>query len=141
MAQTRTEQVAAELVTESHNAVTREQEMKLVAAPANTEDRPDSALVTKATDLSAYARIVAGVVGVLALLSPLTLLPGLIVLVLPAEIYAVGWVYDRIMELRGSETKTAADSSSMGTVSLDAAKEKTTMSTLRYTNKIFEVLE
>ncbi|MHA2070683.1 MAG: hypothetical protein ACW985_02715, partial [Candidatus Thorarchaeota archaeon] len=68
-------------------------------------------------------------------------LPGLIVLVLPAEIYAVGWVYDRIMEFRGSETKTSTDSSSVGTVSLDAAKEKTTMSTLRYTNTLFEVLE
>jgi hypothetical protein len=109
--------------------------MKLVAAPADIDVRPDPVLAT--TDLSAYARIFAGVVGVLALLSPLMLMPGFIVLVLPAEIYAVGYVYDRVLELRESGIKTL-DSSYAGTMNLDYAKDNTI---LRYTNGRFEVLE
>jgi hypothetical protein len=132
--------MAAELVTESQKAVLKDQEMKLVAAPANVDVHPDPALATKTGDLSAYARIFAGVVGVLALLTPLMLLPGLIVLVVPAEIYTVGWVYDSVLELRESGTKTT-DSSLTATVTLETAKANMTLSTLRYTNGRFEVLE
>jgi hypothetical protein len=133
--------MTGELVAESYNDAMRDQEMRLGTAPANIEVRPDPALVAKTTDLSAYARIVAGVVGSLALLSPLMLIPGLIVLVLPAEIYAVGWVYDRVMELRTSGTKTSTDGSSVGTVSLETAKTRSTASTLRYPNSHIEGLE
>ena len=140
LAQTDSEQVAADLMKESYNDVMREQEMKLVAAPANIDLHPDPALAAKTSDLSAYARIFAGIVGVLSLLTPLMLLPGFIVLVLPAEIYAVGWVYDHILELRESRTRTT-DSSSTGTVTLEVAKDWMTMSTLHYANGRFEVLE
>ncbi|MHA2142449.1 MAG: hypothetical protein ACXADC_13255 [Candidatus Thorarchaeota archaeon] len=141
MSGTRTEQVVAEPVTESQNALLRDQEVMPEAATANIEVHPDSALAATTTDLSIYARIAAGVVASLALLSPLMLLPGFIVLVLPAEIYVVGWVYDRIRELGGTETKTSGDSSSSGTVSLETAKEKATLSSLRYTNSLFDPME
>ncbi|MHA2208570.1 MAG: hypothetical protein ACXABV_05320 [Candidatus Thorarchaeota archaeon] len=141
MAQTRTEQVAAELETEFYNNVLKDQEMKLVAAPANIDVPPELSLAAKTTDLRVYARIAAGVVGILALLTPLMLLPGLIVLVLPAEIYAVGWVYDRVLELRESGTKATFDNSQTGTASLDAAKDRGLFVTHRYASDPFDVLE
>jgi hypothetical protein len=130
-----------ELVTESYNDAMRDQEMRLGTVPANIEIRPDPALVAKTTDLSAYARVIAGIVGSLALLSPLILLPGFIVLVLPAEIYAVGWIYDRVIEFRTSGTKTSTDGSSVGTVPLETAKTRSAALTLRYPNSHIEGLE
>jgi hypothetical protein len=141
VSETRTEQVAAEPVTESQNSLLRDQEVSLEAATSNIEVHPDLALAATTTDLSIYARIAAGVVASLALLSPLMLLPGFIVLVLPAEIYAVGWVYDRVKELQGHGTRMSGDSSSMGTLSLEIAKEQATLSSLRYTNSLLDPIE
>jgi hypothetical protein len=133
--------VVAEPVVESQDVVMGNHEMKMETPSVNIEIHPDPVFLVTATDLGSYARVIAGIVGSLALLSPLILLPSLIVLVLPAEIYAVGWVYDRVMELRTSGTKTSTDGSSVGTVSLETAKTKSTASTLRYINSHIEGLE
>ncbi len=47
-------------------------------------------------------RAIAGVLSMFALLMPLAVIPGLILLVLPAEIYLFDWVYS---EFKGSKNK------------------------------------
>lgn len=138
---TKTEQVSAENAMESQEAFKKNQELRMETPSINIETHPDPVLLVKTTHSGSYARIVAGVVGSMVLLSPLLLLPGLILLVLPAEVYILGWTYDCVMELRGSGTKTPTYGPIEGTVPLELAKEQTSLSTLRYTNSRFEVLE
>ncbi len=141
LSRTKTEQVAAELFTRSANAVVSEYEAGLDAAPVEIEVHPDSSLKVKTSNLSTYTRILAGVVGSVVLLSPLMLLPGLIVFVLPAEIYTVGWIYDRIIELQRGRVVSNPEGSTTGTVTLDEMKDKANLSALRYKGALLEPLK
>jgi hypothetical protein len=126
---------------ESQEVIKKNQELRMETPSINIETHPDPVFPVKTTHSGSYARIGAGVVGSMVLLSPLLLLPGLILLVLPAEVYILGWTYDCVMELRSSGTKTSTYGPIEGTVPLELAKEQTSLSTLRYTHSRFEVLE
>lgn len=46
--------------------------------------------------LRGFGRALAGAISIVALLVPISIIPGLVVLVLPAEVYLFDWVYSEV---------------------------------------------
>lgn len=70
------------------------------------------AIRLRVTDgVNRYLHAALGVVVAGIALTPLLLLPGLIILVLPAEVYLVGRIYDNVTEARNIKNRSEADNS------------------------------
>ncbi len=70
-------------------------------------------------------RAIAGVLSMFALLMPLAVIPGLIVLVLPAEIYLFDWVYSEYKGSKNKETTHTKTIDNTGASShIEAEKER-----------------
>lgn len=92
------------LAAENHLDRQMESEIANVVAPAQ------HAAVVAQYNVSAVLQTVAGAVLAIVMIVPLTIFPGLIIAVLPAEIYVLGRMYDSVVEMRSrkddvSETK------------------------------------
>ena len=70
-----------------------------------------------------FGRALAGVISMVALLMPIAILPSLVVLVLPAEIYLFDWVYSQV---KGAKNKGPIHSKTLeyNETSAEAEKER-----------------
>jgi len=98
---------------------------------ANIRVRRNTAATYAAwTSLRGFGRALAGAISMVALLMPIAMLPGLVVLVLPAEIYLFDWVYS---EVRRTKNKGPIYSQALdhNEVSAEAEAEKERIMTQR----------
>jgi len=80
----------------ARNHLERQKESEVV----NIGAPPQQAAVLAQQNVGAVLQTIAGAVLAIVMIVPLTIIPGLIMVVLPAEIYVLGRVYDNIVETR-----------------------------------------
>ncbi|MFX1602069.1 MAG: hypothetical protein ACFFCK_01195 [Promethearchaeota archaeon] len=80
------------------NHLDREMEYEIakVVAP------PQHAAVVSKNNVGAVLQAVAGAVLAIVMIVPLSIVPGLIMVILPVEIYVLGKVYDNLIEIRSA---------------------------------------
>ena len=81
------------LAAANHLGRQRESEISNVVAP------PQHAAVVAQSNVSTVLKTVAGAVLAIVMIVPLAVIPGLIIAVLPAEIYVLGRVSDNVVEM------------------------------------------
>jgi len=83
-------------LTSATNHLERQMEPEVVSIEAP----PGQAAVIAQQNVGTVLQTIAGAVLAIVMIVPLALIPGLIVVVLPAEIYVLGRVYDNVVEMR-----------------------------------------
>lgn len=83
-------------LTSATNHLERQMESEVVSIEAP----PRQAAVLAQQNVGTVLQTIAGAVLAIVMIVPLTLIPGLIMVVLPAEIYVLGRVYDNVVEMR-----------------------------------------
>ncbi len=100
------------------NTATNHLERHMESEALNTQAPPHQAAVLAQLSISAVLQSGAGAVLAIVMIVPLTIVPGLIMVVLPAEIYVLGRVYDNVVELRSRKDEIS------GTTDLERANEE-----------------
>ena len=100
------------LAAANHLGRHRESETSNVVAP------PQHDAVVAQSNVSTVLQTVAGAVLAIVMIVPLAMIPGLIIAVLPAEIYVLGRVYDNVVEMRSRKDDVSE------TMDLERANEK-----------------
>ncbi|MFX1415429.1 MAG: hypothetical protein ACFFC0_01405 [Promethearchaeota archaeon] len=101
-----------ELLAANHLERQAESEIANVVAPSQ------HAAVVARYDVSPVLQTIAGAALAIVMIVPLTIIPGLIMVVLPLEIYVLGRVYDNVVEMRSRKDDIS------DTVDLERANEE-----------------
>ncbi|TFG06488.1 hypothetical protein EU522_01570 [Candidatus Thorarchaeota archaeon] len=86
----------------------KESEVQMNIGPINPVILPLDVVPAAPPNYGASLRVAVGLLVASLLLVPLLVLPGLVVAVLPAEIYLLGQVYDGIVDLRSKDEESSA---------------------------------
>ncbi|MHA2600805.1 MAG: hypothetical protein AM324_001565 [Candidatus Thorarchaeota archaeon SMTZ1-83] len=82
------------------NAATNHLGRKMESEAVNVVEPPQQTAVLAQRNVGTVLQTLAGTVLAIAMIVPLTIIPGLIIAVLPLEIYVLGRVYDNVVEIR-----------------------------------------
>ena len=82
------------------NAATNHLGRKMESEVVNVVEPPQQTAVLAQRKVGAVLQTLAGTVLAIVMIVPLTIIPGLIIVVLPLEIYVLGRVYDNVVEIR-----------------------------------------